>query len=556
MSKRSGGKILIDCLRTQGVDRIFGVPGESYLAALDALHDVGNAIQFVVCRQEGGAAFMAEAYAKLTGKPGICFVTRGPGACNASVGVHTAFQDSSPMILLVGQVARDTREREAFQEVEYKQFFAPMAKGIIEIADAARIPEHVSHAFHLALSGRPGPVVLVLPEDMLTDEVEAPEVPAHRPVHASPSPGDLATFRRMVSEAKRPVVIAGGGGWSADAARDLQDLAERMDLPVTTSFRCQDYLDNRHGNYVGDVGIGIHPALAKRIAEADLIVALGPRLGEATTQGYTLLTPPVPRQTLIHVHAGAEELGRVFAAQLAINSGLPNFLAQAAELEPIKSPAWAKWRAEMRAEYLAGLNPRPQPGPVDMGEVIQELARQVPQDSIICNGAGNYTGWIHKIWRFGSYRTQLAPTSGTMGYGFPAAVAAKLTYPDRTVVAVAGDGCFLMTGQEMATAALYKLPIIVLIVNNGIYGTILMHQERHYPGRPFGIELANPDFAQLGAAYGAHAELVTETAAFGPALARALASKRLAVIELRVSPESISTARTLSEIRQSAMRSN
>jgi acetolactate synthase-1/2/3 large subunit len=551
MTKRSGGRILIDCLRTQGVDRIFGVPGESYLAALDALHDARDAIQFVVCRHESGAAFMADAYAKLTGKPGICFVTRGPGACNASVGIHTAFQDSSPVILLVGQVARDTRERESFQEVEYKQFFAPMAKWIGQIDDAARIPEHVSHAFHLSLAGRPGPVVLVLPEDMLADEVEAPVVPAHRPVRAAPAPADLATFRRMLAEAKRPVVIVGGGGWNEAASRDLQTFAERMDLPIATSFRCQDYFDNRHDNYVGDVGIGIQPKLAKRIADADLVMALGPRLGEMTSQGYTLFTPPVTRQTLIHVHAGAEELGRVFAASLPINSSLPEFLAQVAALEPVTAPAWHDWRGEMRAEYLAGLKPRPQPGPVDMGMVIEELARQVPADAIICNGAGNYTGWVHKYWRFGTYRSQLAPTSGTMGYGFPAAVAAKLTCPDRAVICVAGDGCFLMTGQELATAALYRLPIVVLIVNNGVYGTILMHQERHYPGRPFGVELANPDFVRLAEAYGAYGELVTETVQFAPALARALASKKLALIELRVSPEAITTARTLSEIRSS-----
>jgi acetolactate synthase-1/2/3 large subunit len=554
MTKRSGGQILIDCLRAHGVDRIFGVPGESYLAALDALYDARNEIQFVVCRHESGAAFMADAYARLTGKPGICFVTRGPGACNASVAIHTAFQDSTPVILLVGQVARGMREREAFQEVEYKQFFAPMAKWIGEISEAERIPEHVSHAFHLSLSGRPGPVVLVLPEDMLHDEVEAPVVPMHRPSHAAPPPSDLATFRRMLAEAKRPVVIAGGGGWNAQATRDLQAFADRMDLPITTSLRCQDYFDNRHDNYAGDVGIGIQPALAKRIADADLVIALGPRLGEMTSQGYTLFTPPVTRQTLIHVHAGAEELGRVFAASLLINSALPEFLAQAAKLEPIAAPTWKVWRAEMRAEYLAGLKPRPQPGPVDMGVVIQELARQVPEDTIVCNGAGNYTGWVHKYWRFGTYRSQLAPTAGTMGYGFPAAVAAKLTCPDRTVVCVAGDGCFLMTGQELATAALHRLPIIVLIVNNGLYGTILMHQERHYPGRPFAVELANPDFARLAEAYGAHGELVTETAQFAPALARALASRKLALIELRVSPESISTARTLSEIRAGAGR--
>ncbi len=333
------------------------------------------------------------------------------------------------------------------------------------------------------------------------------------------------------------MAIAGGGGWSAAAARDLQTLAERMDLPVATSFRCQDYFEHRHGNYVGDVGIGINPALSKRIAEADLIVALGPRLGEMTTQGYTLFTPPVTKQKLIHVHAGAEELGRVFAGALLINSGLPGFLEQAAALEPIAPAPWRTWWAEMRAEYLGALTPRPQPGPVDMGVVIQELARQVPADLIICNGAGNYTGWIYKYWRFNTYRSQLAPTSGTMGYGLPAAVAAKLACPERMVVAVAGDGCFLMTGQELATAALYRLPIIVLVVNNGVYGTILMHQEREYPGRAFGVELANPDFAELAKAYGAHGELVSATAEFAPALARALASKKLALIELRVAPE-------------------
>ena len=546
---RLAGEILVESLRVHGVDTVFGVPGESYLAAINGLYDNRDAIKFVVCRHESGAAFMADAYAKLTGKPGICFVTRGPGACNASGGIHTAFQDSSPVVLLVGQVARDTREREAFQEVDYKSFFASMAKWVVEINDPARVPELLSHAFHLCHSGRPGPVVVVLPEDMLTEKVDVAQTPPYRRIRPAPSPADLARLREILSAAERPIVIAGGGGWNAEAALSLQIFAERMGVPVTTSLRCQDYFDNGHDDYAGDVGISIIPSLAKRIREADLILAFGPRLGEMTTQGYTLLEPPVARQKLIHVHAGAEELGRVYTGELLVNADLPTFLAMAAQLPPIEKPRWSAWRSALRQEYLATLAPRPQPGPVDMGVVIEELARQVPADTIMCTGAGNYTGWVHKYWRFASYRTQLAPTSGTMGYSVPASVAAQLVHPDRQVVCMAGDGCFMMTAQELATAALYRLPILFLVVNNGIYGTIQMHQERHFPGHIYGVELANPDFAQLAAAYGAHGELVTDTAMFAPALRRALASRRMALIELRVSPEFLSTGRTLSEIR-------
>lgn len=546
---RLAGEVLVESLRVHGVDTVFGVPGESYLAAINGLYANRDAIKFIVCRHESGAAFMADAYAKLTGKPGICFVTRGPGASNASGGIHTAFQDSSPVILLVGQIGREVREREAFQEVDYRFFFAPMAKGVIEITDAARVPEQLSHAFHLCHSGRPGPVVVVLPEDMLTEETAVALAPPYRRVRPAPSPADLARLRELLAGAERPIVIAGGGGWSAQAARSLQTFAERMGVPVATSLRCQDYFDNGHDHYAGDVGISIVPTLAKRVREADLLLVFGPRLGEMTTQGYTLIEPPVPRQKLIHVHAGAEELGRVYAAELLINSDLPTFLEMAAQLAPIAQPRWSGWRAEMRKEYLASLSPRPQPGPVDMGAVIEELARQVPADTIMCSGAGNYTGWVHKYWRFASYRTQLAPTSGTMGYSVPASVAAQIVHPDRQVVCVAGDGCFMMTAQELATAALYRLPILFLVVNNGIYGTIQMHQERHFPGHIYGVALANPDFAQLAAAYGAHGELVTDTAMFAPALRRALSSRRMALIELRVSPEAISTGRTLAEIR-------
>lgn len=544
---RTGGEILVDALRLHGADTVFGVPGESYLAALDALGAASNAIRFIVCRQEGGAAFMADAYGKLTGKPGICFVTRGPGACNASIGVHTAFQDSTPMVLLVGQVGRSMREREAFQEVEFRQMFAPLAKWVAEVDDARRLPEFISRAFHTALSGRPGPVVLALPEDMLSDVVETRDARLHRPSAPAPKRQDMTDFRERLAAAARPLIIV-GGPWSSAASAAILEFADAWDLPIASSLRCQDYVDNHHACYVGDVGIAINPALRQRIEQADLIVALGPRLGEMTTQGYTLLQPPVPTQGLIHIHPGAEELGRVYAADQLIHSTPDNFLALAAELTPPASPPWRDWRRAARAAYEASLRAREQPGPVDMGAVMAHLADALPEDAIICNGAGNYTGWVHKHRQFRRYRSQLAPTSGAMGYGVPAAIAAKLTKPSRTVVAFAGDGCFMMNGQELATAAQYGLAIVVLVINNGMYGTIRMHQARHYPERSYGVDLVNPDFAALAAAYGAHSEVVKTTADFPAAWQRAMASDRLALIELRVSPEAMTTTRTLSEI--------
>ena len=553
LSMRTGGQILIDALCVHGVEVAFGVPGESYLAALDALYERRNALRYVLCRQEGGAAFMAEAYGKLTGRPGVCFVTRGPGACNASIGVHTAFQDSTPMVLLVGQVRRGLREREAFQEVDFKAFFAPLAKWVAEVPEAARIPEFVSRAFHLALAGRPGPVVLALPEDVLAEAAAVADGRPHSPARPVPAEADLLRLREILAAAERPVVLAGGGGWSAQACRDLDSFATRFDLPVATAFRCQDYLDNASPQYVGDAGIAPHPALARRLREADLILALGPRLDEIDTQAYTLLESPRPRQALVHVHPGAEELGRVYAPDLAILSGLPAFLAAAAEIEAVARPRWADWRAAMRAEYMASLAPRPQPGTLDLGAVVAEMARQLPRDAILCNGAGNYAGWLHRYFPFRHYPSQLAPRCGAMGYGLPAAIAAKIAAPERTVVALTGDGCFLMTGQEMATAALYRLPIVVLVVNNGMFGTIRMHQERRYPGRTIGTDLANPDFAAFAASFGAHAERVTETEVFAEAFARALACGGPALIELCVAPEAISTGQTLTEIRAAAV---
>ena len=553
MAERTGGQILIDALRINGVDTAFGVPGESYLAALDALYDQREAMRFVVCRQEGGAAFMADAYGKLTGRPGICFATRGPGACNASIGVHTAFQDSTPMLLLLGQVERGAREREAFQEVEFRQMFAPLAKWVGEVDSPRRIPEMVNRAVSTCLSGRPGPVVLAFPEDVLAERCAVADLRATEAAAAAPVAAALARLRDLLAEAERPLLIIGGGGWTAQAGADVLRFAEASGLPVATSFRCQDYVDNRHPQYIGDVGIAIDPALARRVGEADLIVALGPRLGEITTQGYTLQQPPAPRQRLVHIHAGAEELNRVYQPDLAIVAALPQAARALAALEPLDGGRWTDWLAGCRADYEASLTPRPQPGTLDMGQVMTWLRDRLPDDAIVCNGAGNYTGWIHKYYRFRSFRTQLAPTSGAMGYGLPAAIAAKLVHPQRTVVAFAGDGCFQMNGQELATAVQYRLPIVVLVINNGMYGTIRMHQERTYPGRVIGSDLTNPNFVRLAEAYGAAAQAVTEAQAFPEAFERALRANVPTLLELRISSESITTARTLSEIRAAAL---
>jgi acetolactate synthase-1/2/3 large subunit len=551
---RTGGQVLIDQLLIHGVDHVFCVPGESYLAALDALHGARDRIRIVTCRQEGGAANMAEGYGKLTGRPGICFVTRGPGATNASIGVHTAFQDSTPMILLVGQVARDQAEREAFQEVDYRRMFGPLAKWAAEIEDARRIPELVSQAFHRAVNGRPGPVVIALPEDMLTDRVDVADAGRYRPAQAHPSPADLVRFREMLAAAKRPFLLLGGGGWNAAAVADIRAFAEANELPVGTSFRCQDLFDNTHRLYAGDVGIGVNPKLAERIRGSDLLIALGPRLGEMTTSGYTLIDIPVPQMPMVHIHAAAEELGRVYQPALAVNSGMLQAASALRAMPPVERRPWRDEAIAARNDYLEHTKPRPNPGKLQMAEVIAYLNDKLPPDAIIANGAGNYAAWVNRFYRYRRFRTQLGPTSGAMGYGFPAAIAAKSAEPNRTVVCFAGDGCFLMTGQELATAVQHRINVVTIVVNNGMYGTIRMHQERHYPGRVVATDLVNPDFAAYAKAFGAHGEKVERTIDFAPAFERALASGKPALIDLRLDPEALTVKQSLSEIRAEAMK--
>jgi acetolactate synthase I/II/III large subunit len=548
--ERSGGEILVAQLKIHGVRHAFCVPGESYLAALDALYGAREEIKLVVARHDGGAAFMAAAYGKLTGRPGVCFVTRGPGATNASIGVHMAFQDSDPMILFVGQVAGDQIEREAFQEIDFRRMYGPMTKWVAQIDRADRIPEYVSRAFHLAVSGRPGPVLLALPEDMLTDRAAVADVNPYQIVQAAPNPADLIRLKACLDAAKRPIAILGGAGWNRQGVGDLQAFIEAFDLPVGCAFRFQDLLDNRHPNYVGDVGIGINPALAQRIRDADLVLAIGARLGEMTTSGYTLLTPPVSKQKLIHIHADAGELGRVYQAELLINSGMNAFAAAAKALRS-REHAYAAWTRAARADYETWQTRAYQgmPGKVELREVVRELERRLPEDTIYTNGAGNFSGWLHRFHRYTGFRTQLAPSGGAMGYGVPAACAAKIADPRRTVVSFNGDGDFLMNGQELATAVHYGLDIIFLVVNNGMYGTIRMHQERDYPGHVYGTDLANPDFAALARAYGAHGETVTQTAEFAPALERALASGKPSLIDVVVDADAITTQTTITALR-------
>jgi len=566
---RSGGQLIVDALQIHGVDTIFGVPGESYLPVLDALHEhksntaQNNApIRFIINRQEGGSAYMAEAYGKLTGKPGICFVTRGPGATNASIGVHTAFQDSTPMILFIGQVGNDFVEREAFQEIDYRRMYGQMAKWVAQIDRADRVHEYVARAFQIATSGRPGPVVLALPEDMLSQKVAGSAIPAMRryqPVQASASHQQIDELGIRLARAERPVVILGGGGWNKTACNQLQRFAEKQHLPVACAFRFQDLFDNHHASYIGDVGIGINPKLAERIKQSDLVIAIGPRLGEMTTGGYSILEAPVTRQSLIHIHADALELGRVYQADMMINSGMP----QIAELLSAM-PVLGNWQASVetaRAEYLANQTEAPifkdKNQPLNLWQVVQEISKQVPRDAIITNGAGNHTTWAHRYYRYGQMRTQLAPTSGAMGYSVPSGIAAKLTHPERTVITFAGDGEFMMNGQELATAAQYGVGVVVIVFNNGMYGTIRMHQEREFPNRQVGTELHNPDFAALARAYGGSGEIVTKTDEFAPALQRALAfarDKKLpALIELRYDGNLITPGATLETIRNTAM---
>jgi acetolactate synthase-1/2/3 large subunit len=550
---RSGGQILVDQLRVNGADLAFGVPGESYLDVLDALHDARDAIRFVICRQEGGAAYMAEAYGKLTGRPGLCFVTRGPGATNAAIGVHTAYQDSTPMILFVGQVGGDFVEREAFQEIDYRRMYGPMAKWVAQIDRADRIPEYVSHAFHAACAGRPGPVVLALPEDMLTDRATVADAgPAKR---VQPHPGDdqVRALMSLLGRAERPLMILGGGGWTPEACAQIQRFAETANLPVGTSFRCQDLFDNRHANFAGDVGIGINPKLAARVKESDLLIVVGARLGEMTTGGYTLVAPPLPAQKLVHVHPGAEELGRVYQADLPINAGMAEFADAVSQVGGIDATRWEAWTRTANADYRDWIRPQPMPGALDLSLVVRHLADTLPRDAIVTNGAGNYSGWVHRYYQYSPLRTELAPTSGAMGYGVPSAIAAKLVHPERAVVSFSGDGCFLMNGQELATAVQYGANVVFVVVNNGMYGTIRMHQEREYPGRVSGSELRNPDFAALARAYGASGEVVERTEDFAPAFARALTAGRPALLELRIDPDAITTRTTLSAIRAAAL---
>ncbi|WP_323765774.1 thiamine pyrophosphate-binding protein [Marinovum sp.] len=531
-----GGALLVDCLAAQGVERVFCIPGESFLAALDGLHDAD--IEVVVSRHEGGAAMMAEATGKLTGKPGVAFVTRGPGATNASAGVHVAFQDSTPMVLFVGQVASDQRDREAFQEVDYRAMFGPLAKWVAEIDRADRIPEYISHAFHVAQSGRPGPVVLALPEDMLSGPAQGTPVPAATLPSGAVADADIAAVIDRLAGAERPLVIVGGASWSAEAAAALGEFAQTMGLPVGASFRCQDFLDNRHPNYAGDVGIGINPALAQRVRDADVILALGPRLGEMTTSGYTLLTPPVAAQALIHIHADPSEIGRVYRPDMAL-VGQPGpvvkQLAQAA-----RAREGGDWLATARADYEAWQQPQETPGALKMEQVIAHLNEVLADDAILTNGAGNYSAWLHRYYRYRGWRTQLAPTSGSMGYGLPAAIAAKLQHPDREVICLAGDGCFQMVSQEFSVACEQGANLIVLVSDNGMYGTIRMHQQRHYPGRPSGTRLTNPDFAALARAYGGFGATVSATEAFGPAFKAAQESGLPAILHLKLDPAALS----------------
>jgi acetolactate synthase-1/2/3 large subunit len=549
---RSGGQILVDQLLIHGVTDAFCVPGESYLAVLDALHDA--AIRVTVCRQEGGAGMMAEAAGKITGRPGICFVTRGPGATNASPAIHIAKQDSTPMILFVGQIEQGMREREAFQEVDYRAAFGPIAKWATEIEDAARIPEVLSRAFHVATSGRPGPVVIALPEDVLTDLAEVADARPFQPIETHPSLLQTIDLQKRLWAAKSPIAILGGSRWSEQAVERFQRFAERFELPVAVSFRRQMLFPADHRCFAGDLGIGPNPKLLARIKSADLVLMVGGRMSEMPSQSYTLFGIPDPGVPIVHVHPDASELGRVYAPALAINASPTGFCAALETVHPPQIIPWAGESETAHAEYRAWSDPSGVtiPGSLQMGEVMAHLVEALPADAIMCNGAGNYATWLHRFWPFRAWGGQAAPTSGSMGYGVPAVVGLKRLFPNREVVAFAGDGCFLMNGQEFATAVQYELPIIVLVIDNGMYGTIRMHQEREYPGRVSATQLKNPDFAAYARAFGGHGETVRETAEFAPALARARASGKPAILHCLIDPEAITPARTLTQIREAA----
>lgn len=552
--KRTAAQALVDALVLNGIERVFCVPGESFLGVLDALYERRAAIATIACRQEGGAAFMAEADGKLGNRPGIAFVSRGPGACNASIGVHAARQDSTPMVLFVGQVGLAESGREAFQEIDLAATVGGLAKATLRLDDPARTPETVTRAMAIALSGRPGPVAVALPEDVLSAPCPAPDIrPGDRAVPV-PGPFAMSALARQLAAAARPLLIAGGSLWTAEAAKDLETVARRLNLPVATAFRRADHIDNDHSCYVGDLGLGANPDLAAMVRDADCLIALGARLDEPTTGGYDRPAAPRPAQTLVHIYPDPGELGRVYQADLAVPASAA--AAAAAMRAALDGGDWAGmaprddgWRQRGRTAYEVWQQPRPCPGPVQLAEIVTWLRQRLPPDAILANGAGNYAGWISRYYRYRRFRSQLAPTVGAMGYGVPAAIAAKLACADRPVISINGDGCFLMNGQELATAVAHRLAIVFLVVNNGLYGTIRMHQEKTFPGRPIATDIAGPDFAALARAYGAQGETVTGTASFAPAFERALAAGGPALIDIRVDPEAISTTATLSGLR-------
>ncbi len=545
---RHGGQILVDQLVKLGVRRVFSVPGESFLAALDGLYDSG--IQNVVCRHEGGAAMMAEAFGKMTGTPGVCFVTRGPGACNASAGVHVAMQDSTPMVLIVGQIASGHRDREAFQEVDYRAMFGGLAKWVAEVEQTDRLPEYIARAFRVAMSGRPGPVVLALPEDLLSGSADVPDFSgAVRPLDMS-DPAGFSVMVDYLRQAERPLVVAGGSAWSRKSADFLAQFAEKTGAPVVTAFRRQDYMDNRHPNFAGDLNVGMNPKLAARLREADCLLLIGTRFGDIETQGYGLVDPAQPGKVILHCHPDPEEIGRVYGATVGLISDGRSAVYRLWQAVESDAPweRFAAWTAAARVGFESWTVPQESPGAVKQEEVIRWLSDTLPEDAIVTNGAGNYAAWLHRYFTYKSYGTQLAPTSGSMGYGFPAAVSAAIEYPSRTVVCLAGDGCFQMTLNEMSTAVQHGAAPIVIVMNNGRYGTIRMHQEKTYPGRVSGTELANPDYAALARAYGGHGEVVTEQGAFAGAFERARASGTVAVIEVVLDPDVLATGASLSDL--------
>jgi acetolactate synthase-1/2/3 large subunit len=558
--ERTGGEVLIGALKANGADQIYCVPGESYLEALDAFYDARDALRLIVCRQEGGASYMAETYGKLTGKPGICFVTRGPGATNGSIGIHTARQDSTPMIMFMGQVDSSMRDREAFQEISVPAMFGSLAKWAAQIDDAARIPEYVARAFHTAVSGRPGPVVLGLPEDVLASRTNAADVASVAATRPSPSADSIAGLRELLAQAERPLAILGGSGWTETARTDVTKFLEAWAVPSACGFRRQDRIDNRSAVYVGHAGVGIMPQLAARIREADLVLAIGTRLSEAVTQGYTLLEVPRSKQRLIHVHPDPDELGRVYQADVVINAGMPE-LGLALRNVPPPSIPWRKWTEQLRSEYehsrnITNREAVARDGYVDLATVVGYLDANLPDDAIITTGAGNFAGWVHRFYRYRNFGTQLGAVNGSMGYGLPSAIAAKIKYPERACIAFCGDGDFLMTGQELATAMKENAAVIAIVANNAMYGTIRMHQEREHPERVIGTDLDNPNFAKFAEAFGAHGERVTRPDDFPAAFERAVRSKKPAVLEIMADPELISSRATVTSMREHARRRN